>query len=94
MFRVSHLIVLFGTLCLFPGLAPAQPAQLRVTADRTVYDDVTKETVLTGNAQLVNGDTVLRADEIRYNSATGAGTEVWGVTGTAAITAITGAIRA
>jgi LPS-assembly protein len=74
MFRVSHLIVLFGTLCLFPGLAPAQPAQLKVTADRTVYDDVTKETVLTGNAQLVNGDTVLRADEIRYNSATGAAT--------------------
>jgi LPS-assembly protein len=42
---------------------------LQVTGDRTTYDDTTKETVLTGNARLINGDTVLTADTIRYNTA-------------------------
>ena len=66
-----RLPVLLGTLCLLVGLAHAQPAQLEVTGEKTVYDDLTKETLLTGNARLVNGDTVLTADAIRYNTATG-----------------------
>ncbi|MBI2812680.1 MAG: LPS assembly protein LptD [Opitutae bacterium] len=65
---------LLGALCLLAGPARAQPAQLQVTGDRTVYDDTTKETKLTGHARLVNGDTVLTADTIRYNSATGLAT--------------------
>jgi LPS-assembly protein len=66
-----RLPALFGTLCLLAGLAHAQPvpAQLQVTGEKTVYDDATKETVLTGNARLVNGDTVVTADTIRYNTA-------------------------
>ncbi|MBP7482452.1 MAG: LPS-assembly protein LptD [Lacunisphaera sp.] len=74
MYWVRHLTTLFVALRLLTGLAFAQSPQLRVTGDRTVYDDVTKETVLTGNAQLVNGDTILRADEIRYNNTSGVAT--------------------
>ena len=66
-----HLTVLLGTLCLLVSLARAQPAPLQVTGDKTVYDETTKEALLTGNARLVNGDTVLTADAIRYNAATG-----------------------
>jgi len=65
-----RLPVLLGTLCLLAGPGRAQPAQLEVTGERTVYDDTTKETLLTGNARLVNGDTTLTADAIRYNTAT------------------------
>ncbi len=72
-----RLPALLGTVCLLAGLAqaqPAAPAQLQVTGERTVYDDVTKETLLSGNARMVNGDTTLTADAIRYNSATGVAT--------------------
>ena len=69
-----RLPVLLGTLCLLAGLTHAQPAQLEVTGERTVYDDTTKETLLTGNARLVNGDTTLTADAIRYNTVTGIAT--------------------
>jgi len=72
-----RLPVLLGTLCLLAGLAsaqPAAPAQLQATGERTVYDDATKETLLTGHARLINGDTVLTADAIRYNTATGVAT--------------------
>jgi LPS-assembly protein len=74
---VRRLPALLGTLCLLAGLARAQPAipdQLQVTGEKTVYDDTTKETVLTGDARLVNGDTTLTADTIRYNTATGIAT--------------------
>lgn len=69
-----RLSVLLGTLCLLAGLVHAQQAQLEVTGERTVYDDTTKETLLSGNARLVSGDTVLTADAIRYNTATGVAT--------------------
>lgn len=69
-----RLPVLLGTWCLLAGLMHAQPAQLEVTGERTVYDDTTKETLLTGNARLVNGDTTLTADAIRYNTFTGMAT--------------------
>ncbi len=72
MLFVRRLPALLGTLCLLAGLAHAQsaaPAQLQVSGERTTYDDSTKETVLTGNARLVNGDTVVTADTIRYNTA-------------------------
>jgi LPS-assembly protein len=69
-----RLAAYLGSLCLLAGLARAQPApaaaQMQATGERTVYDDTTKETVLTGHARLVNGDTLLTADEIRYNAAT------------------------
>lgn len=67
-----RLPALLGTLCLLAGLAhaqPAVPAQLQVSGDRTTYDDTTKETVLTGSARVVNEDTTLTADTIRYNTA-------------------------
>jgi LPS-assembly protein len=69
-----RLPISLGTLCLLAGLTHAQPAQLEVTGERTVYDDTTKETLLTGNARLVNGDTTLTADAIRYNTVTGRAT--------------------
>ena len=65
------LSALLGTLCLLVSLTRAQPEQLQVTGDITVYDQTTREALLTGNARLVNGDTVLTADAIRYNAATG-----------------------
>jgi LPS-assembly protein len=74
MLFARRLPALLGTLCLLAGVVhaaqPAAPAQLQVTGEKTVYDDSTKETVLTGNARLVNGDTIVTADTIRYNSAT------------------------
>ncbi|HEX7631925.1 MAG TPA: LPS assembly protein LptD, partial [Lacunisphaera sp.] len=70
---VRHLPALLGTWCLLAGLAHAQPEvphEFQVTGDRTVYDDTTKETVLTGHGRLVNGDTIITADTLRYNTAT------------------------
>ena len=50
----------------------AQPAQAGATPDLTgksfVYDDATKDAVVTGDARLAYGDSVLTADEIRFNS--------------------------
>ncbi|SDS54084.1 LPS assembly protein LptD [Opitutus sp. GAS368] len=75
---VRRLPALLGTVGLLAGLAHAQPTvpdQLHVSSDKNaVYDDVTKETLLTGNARMVNGDTTLTADAIRYNSTTGVAT--------------------
>lgn len=68
-----HLAALLGTLWLLAGFAhaqPAAPAQLQATGEKTTYDDITKETVLSGNARIVNGDTVVTAETIRYNTAT------------------------
>lgn len=67
---VRRLLALLGSLGLLAGLAHAQATLLQVTAEKTVYDLTTRETLFTGNARLVNGDTVLTADAIRYNSAT------------------------
>ena len=45
-----------------PGGAPD------LTGKNFVYDDTTKEAVVTGDARLAYGDAVLTADEIRFNS--------------------------
>lgn len=65
-----RLPVLLGCLCLLAGFAraqPAIPAQLQISGDNTAYDDATQEWVLTGNARVVNADTIVTADKLRYN---------------------------
>ena len=54
-------------------LAPRGQAQVgppTVEGKSSHYSDATKETVITGDARLVYGDTLLTADEIRYNAGT------------------------
>ena len=72
--RVLRLLATLGPLCFFAGLAPAQTAPPEATGNKSFYDDQTKETVVSGNARLVYGETVLTADEIRYSAATNVAT--------------------
>ncbi|HWA27225.1 MAG TPA: LPS assembly protein LptD [Lacunisphaera sp.] len=57
-------------LCLCAGALRGQTVQPVVTGQNSVYDDATKEMVVTGDARMVLGSTVLTADEIRFNAAT------------------------
>ncbi|HTL69247.1 MAG TPA: LPS assembly protein LptD [Lacunisphaera sp.] len=61
----SAAVVLAGT----PG---ARADEAPIITGKTVTSDLaTGESVLTGDARIVHGDTILTADEIRYNTTTG-----------------------
>jgi LPS-assembly protein len=63
------LAVSLGLICATPlGRAQEQPS---ITGGLLAYDDRSREAVYTVQPRLVLGDTVLTADEIRYNRATG-----------------------
>ena len=68
--RVIRLLAALGIACLVASLAHAQELQPVITGQLFNYDYATKQTVVTGDARLVYGDTVLTADEIRYNTTT------------------------
>ena len=69
--RVTRPILVLGfaaTLCV--GVLRAQSGQPQLTGTSSVYDDATKDMVITGDARLALGDMVITADEIRFNTAT------------------------
>ena len=57
-------------VALSAGIARAQTGQPVIEGKSSVYDDATKDVIITGDARLTLGELVLNADEIRYNAAT------------------------
>jgi len=73
--RVRRLSVLAGAaLCLLGPVARAQPIQPVIEGKKFDSNYETKESVVTGEAKLTYADTLLTADEIRYNATTGVAT--------------------
>lgn len=68
--RAFRLLALGASLSLLAAPGRAQTATPEATGKSFHYDDVTKESIFTGNARLVYQDVVLTADDIRYNAAT------------------------
>lgn len=68
--RVLRPLALGAALCVLAAAARALALTPEATGRTFHYEDATKESVFTGNARLVYGDTVLTADEIRYSAAT------------------------
>ncbi|MSU46444.1 MAG: LPS-assembly protein LptD [Lacunisphaera sp.] len=68
--RVNRLLTTLGAACLVAALVHAEEQQPVITGKLFNYDAATSQTVVTGDARLVYGDTVLTADEIRYHTAT------------------------
>ena len=54
-------------LLLMAAVLHAAPLVPDISGQNFGYDQNTQETVITGGAKLVYGDTVLTADELRYN---------------------------
>src|SRR5450432_280675 len=85
--RACRLIFSATSLCLFAALAAGQVAPPQVTGKKLVYEEETKNVIYTGDAQLVSGETVITADEIRYSPVTNV------VTGTGKFVLISGRRR-
>ncbi len=69
--RAARPILALGfaaALCVGP--LHAQSGQPVLTGQNSVYDDATKNVIITGDARLTLGEMVLTADEIRFNATT------------------------
>lgn len=66
---LRHFSALGAVLALTAAVARAQSGQPELTGGNSVYNDATRDVIVTGNARLVLGAMVLTADEIRYNAA-------------------------
>ncbi len=66
--RAARRLSVLGAVLGLGAAALAQSGLPDLTGKNFVYDDATKEAVVTGDARLVYGDSVLTADEIRFNS--------------------------
>jgi len=68
--RVFRLTIALGFAAVLCAVAArAQSGQPELTGQTSVYDDTTKDMIITGDARLGLGEMVLTADEIRYNAA-------------------------
>ncbi len=68
--RVPRPLLALGcALALCVTLVHAQSGQPELTGKNSLYDDATKDVIVTGDARLALGAMVLTADEIRFNAA-------------------------
>jgi LPS-assembly protein len=69
---IRRLPLLLLVLTVLPAWAQEKPVAGSDLSGRVVaYDETTKEVVLTGDARFVDGDLLIEADEIRYQSSSG-----------------------
>lgn len=65
---LRRFFALAAILVLTAAVARAQSGQPVLTGKDSLYDDATKDVIVTGNARLELGGMVLTADEIRFNA--------------------------